>query len=476
MDRHASVLVVWEGHVMRAAIYARISQDRKDASGDMSMLGVSRQIDDCQGLADTLGWQVVETYVDNDISATTGKPRPSYRRMLDAVRDGTVEAIIAWHPDRLYRRTIDLEELVEVVEKTRAPIATVNAGTVDLTTPSGRLVARLLGATARYEGEHKAERWRRGYRQRREAGEPPRQGPRLYGWTRDGVIVEAERDVILYAAREILSGRTLHAVCRDLQQMGATTTRGNMWKPSALRNLLRNQRLAGWVTIEGERVARSSWTPILTEEQSESIRALTDVRQPRKSQPRVSILLGVIHCGACGAPLIAGRRTSGGTRTYKCPVDMMGVKRTGRGCVEIVADPVEQIVEGFARERLSDPRVRETLTTLRSGDKGAKIAHEIGQHETRLLELQHALDDPDATSVAEITRAMDRVRDKIDDARERLAAAMSSPALPSVDTWPTAPDKRNALIALVVERVEIDPLGPNKGGAFRPERVRIEPR
>ena len=51
-----------------AAIYARISSDQ-----DGTALGVTRQIEDCRALAKKLGWTVGEEYVDNDISAYSGK-------------------------------------------------------------------------------------------------------------------------------------------------------------------------------------------------------------------------------------------------------------------------------------------------------------------------------------------------------------------------------------------------------------------
>jgi site-specific DNA recombinase len=60
--------------VRRAAIYCRISQDRAGAG-----LGVERQREDCAALADRLGWNVVETFTDNDLSAYSGKPRAGYR-------------------------------------------------------------------------------------------------------------------------------------------------------------------------------------------------------------------------------------------------------------------------------------------------------------------------------------------------------------------------------------------------------------
>ena len=89
---------------MRTAIYTRISDDHTGEG-----LGVQRQLDDCQALAARLGWEVVERYDDNDISAYNGKTRPGFEAMLDAMKSGEFGALICWHPDRLYRSMRDLE-------------------------------------------------------------------------------------------------------------------------------------------------------------------------------------------------------------------------------------------------------------------------------------------------------------------------------------------------------------------------------
>ncbi len=61
-----------------AAIYLRISLDRTGEE-----LGVDRQREDCEEIARQRGWRVVETYVDNSISASKRKVRrPSYDRMV----------------------------------------------------------------------------------------------------------------------------------------------------------------------------------------------------------------------------------------------------------------------------------------------------------------------------------------------------------------------------------------------------------
>ena len=74
--------------LMRAAVYLRISEDR---TGEQ--LGVTRQRQDCEQLCRSKGWTPVE-YVDNDISATSGKPRPSYERMLADIRDSSIGAVV----------------------------------------------------------------------------------------------------------------------------------------------------------------------------------------------------------------------------------------------------------------------------------------------------------------------------------------------------------------------------------------------
>ncbi|HEU4361118.1 MAG TPA: recombinase family protein [Mycobacterium sp.] len=63
-------------------------------------LDVARQREDCLTLCATKGWEPVE-YVDNDVSATSGRPRPAYQRMLADIRDGALGGVVAWDLDRL---------------------------------------------------------------------------------------------------------------------------------------------------------------------------------------------------------------------------------------------------------------------------------------------------------------------------------------------------------------------------------------
>ncbi|HSP36837.1 MAG TPA: recombinase family protein, partial [Frankiaceae bacterium] len=95
----------------RVVTYCRISNDRTGEGA-----GVERQRKDRHELATARGWTVARDFTDNDVSAYSTRARPAYRALLDAVREGQVDEIIAWHPDRLHRSPIELEEFISLTD------------------------------------------------------------------------------------------------------------------------------------------------------------------------------------------------------------------------------------------------------------------------------------------------------------------------------------------------------------------------
>jgi site-specific DNA recombinase len=423
---------------MRAGIYLRIS---KDFTGER--LGVSRQLEDCAGLAEQLGWEVTETYTDNDVSASSGKVRPDYKRMLADIDAGRIDGIIAWHPDRLYRVVTDL------------------AGTVDLTTPTGRLVAGLLAQVATYEGEAKADRWKRSWRQGREAGLPAKTGSRLFGYTREGELIPEEATIARRMVDDVLSGHSIMGISRRLQDEGVLTTRGTVWRTSAIRQYLANPRIAGYSTLKGEIVAEGQWDPIVDKPTWEGLRALLEARH-RPYVPRVALLNGLVYCGECGTRLITG--SSRGKRLYRCP------KRPGfGGCgkVSIYAAVVDEVVEGYAEEALKDQATRARVAELRAEPGG--IQNELAELEMRVTELEQQLDEP-GTPVSTILRAIERTKEKQEQLLAELGAMPSTPLPEQGSAWPADLKRRRALVDLVVQRVEIAPAAP---GSPSVERVQV---
>ncbi|HET6628515.1 MAG TPA: recombinase family protein [Woeseiaceae bacterium] len=445
----------------RAAVYLRISQDK---TGEAA--GVTRQREDCLALVKAQGWQLYDTYVDNDISASSGKARPNYKRLLADIKDGQVDAIVAWHPDRLYRKLTDLEGLIAAIESRNVIMRTVRAGEIDLSTPTGRMLARILSATAQAEGEVKADRWMRSWRQGREAGLPARTGSRLFGYTRAGELVPGEAEIMRDVAARLLAGETLLSLTEQFEDAGISTTRGTVWRTGTLRQYLANPRIAGWSTLKGEILGEGQWEPVLDRETWEAVKVMLDARS-RPYVPRKALLNGLIFC-ECGQRIItSGQRK---IRTYRCP------NRPGmRGCGKVSgnAEPIEEFVEAFARARLDDPRVRARLAALRN--ESPQVRQELAAIELRITELEQQLDQP-GVPVATILRAIDRTKDR----RADLAATLGTHAAVSIpepgSPWPDDLQTRRALVDLVVRRVTLLPATRSGRQGFNPERVQIDPR
>ena len=450
---------------MKAGIYVRISRDLAGES-----LGVQRQEEDCRALAAQLGWEVLELYVDNDKSAL--KARPAYTQMLADIGRGHIGAILAWHPDRLYRRVTDLADLVAACKEHNTQVATVNAGHIDLSTPTGRLVAGLLAQVAMYEVEHKSERWSRSWQQAREQGRPPRTGTRLFGYTRDSAVVPAEKAIVREMAARVLAGDTLESVLRWLEAGSVQTTRGNDWTAQNLKQFLTNPRLAGWSTLKRAIVGEGHWEPLLDRDTFEQINVLLKSRT-RAHVPRKSLLNGLIVCGreGCGFRLVTGGQTKHDgrrVRIYRCP-NRAGMRGCGRTAVE--AARVDELVEEYARIRLADPLVRENLERL--AETGQGNAAEIVALEERNLELEHELDSPGGVPVSAITRAMGRNVARIEELRAVQPVRTQVFNRPD---WPQDLMHRVQLVALVVKQVRIVPPTVASRKGFDRDRVKIDPR
>jgi len=155
----------------RVAIYNRISNDPQGIEA-----GVERQRHDCEALAGRLGWQVHDTYVDNDLSAWTGKRRPDYQRMLADIKAGKVDAVIVWHEDRLTRLPRELEEFADACLRAGVHRLVSCYGDTDFSNADDMLTLRIKGAVAKNQADAASRRLRRKHLEI--AAPCPRRAPR----------------------------------------------------------------------------------------------------------------------------------------------------------------------------------------------------------------------------------------------------------------------------------------------------------
>lgn len=322
------------------AIYCRISHD---AHGDE--LGVQRQESDCRELATKHRLSVRNVFVDNDISAYRAVRRPAWLELLAAVRLGDVDTVIAWHPDRLTRHPIELEGLVELLERTGTKVMTVTAGEYDLATATGRMCARVVGAVARHESEQKGERLRAKLRQRALTGRPHGGGVRPFGFQSDMTThVPGEVRAIRRAADRVLAGTSLTTVARTMP----VNTRGRPFDATQLRKTLINPRLAGLRTYRGEVIAVGNWKPILTVEQFDAVREL--LWRPKRVTPNRRHMLTGIATDHKGLTVSGRTKSTTKLRVYITP------KTAAGGGIGARADDVDALVLAAMRTRESRRR------------------------------------------------------------------------------------------------------------------------
>jgi len=353
-----------------AGIYVRISSDRL-AEG----LGVERQERECRALAKRKGWRVEEVYVDNDVSAYSRKPRPSYKRLMADVEAGRIQAIAAWHPDRLYRRITDLSALVEIVEGHQIEIATVTAGdNLDLSTASGRLQAGIFGQLAEYESAHKSERVRAKHVELAQQGKRSGGGPLPpFGYRfvddagKQGLALDDEQAARLrQAADHIIDGGSMHRLVAEWNTEGYATPAGKRWTINDIRRVLTRAVIAGIREHHSKNGTRKltlvgtyegTWPAIISPDELETVRTL--LKQASRGSKsfghagRKHVLTGVVYCGRCGQPM-SGRRFGGRDKGsgYSC-----NTVKGGCAKVAIAAHRVEDYILDFLAVR--DPRMSE---------------------------------------------------------------------------------------------------------------------
>ncbi|MGH3547084.1 MAG: recombinase family protein [Pseudonocardiaceae bacterium] len=486
------------GLARRVAIYCRISMDRAGAG-----LGVERQADECRPLAEALGWTVVDRqYADNDISAYSGKPRPAWLRLLADIEAGLVDAVICWHVDRLTRTPRELEDVIDFADRRGLALATVT-GEIDLATPSGRMTARMLGAAARYESEHKAERQRSQIQHAASKGKQMAGGKRCYGYAVDyevisgddervrrritGVCVDpVEGEIIRECVRRVLAGEGVASIVRDLNDSGVPAASGGPWQRTTLRRVLCSARISGrrehiptqsyrgaTRPLVGEIVSTTSdWPKIIRAEDSDRVRALL-TRPDRRTTTggaRTHLLSGILHCGRCGRPMMAG----GGPR-YCCSAN--GGKG-GCGRTFITSGPTDERVRDLVLTALVSP---EMVQRLRHRDEQPDDLHaQIRADEEKLDALSSLYDELGVTGVR-LARAP--IVARLEVARHRLAQSTQGNALESfIGTvaemkrrWETSNlSQRRAVITAALEKVVVHPapvMGRNRFDSARLELV-----
>jgi site-specific DNA recombinase len=467
---------------VHAGLYCRISADPTGLG-----LGVERQRTDCLRLAKELGWSVADVYIDNDISAYSGKRRPQYQRLLADIGSGVVTGVVTWHPDRLNRSPRELERLIDLLERNNVRVASVTAGFFDLGTPSGRAVARTLGAWARFESEHKSERIKAQKHQAALAGQPARGGHRAFGFTADRrTVVPAEAAIVRDLMRRLLAGESTSQMRASLKERGILTTQGNPWGSDGIARMLCSPRIAGWTNEPIRRgtaqaansrkfLAKGSWKPIVSRADVERARALLLDETLRAGSHRRWLMSGIVLCGSCGRPLCSQPYDTP-TRFYACWSQAGPQKRCTKIAIRGAAfedDVVERLhgaVEGGVIKRILDSGPAAFLPTIEAARQANLRLRQLAQdRDDGLIDTAEWAGRHRRITCRSMTaRAADLAREEVDlpmwNRRRRTFAARWDKC--------TMREKRS-LVLLLTRSVVITRDIPNGVRRYEPSRVHV---
>ncbi|AZI58378.1 recombinase family protein [Nakamurella antarctica] len=463
---------------VRGAIYARISSDAEGFG-----LGVQRQTDDCRSAALKRGWKVETIYTDNDVSATRSKVRPEYQRMLADIAAGRITGVIVWDVDRLTRTPRELEDIIDLADRQGLSLASVG-GEIDLSTPQGRMTARIKGTVARHETEQQSRRLRRKFQERAEAGKP--HSFAAYGYrrinefddrghrvnTRDELDQE-QAAIVRQAARLLLAGQSLRAVTTELNTQGALSPRGKPWASATLKQIMVRDRNAGLRTHRGEIIGKGQWPPIYDEGTHDRVVALlTDPsRRTNKGTARKHLLTGLARCGLCAGPMVVniGRVTADGRQpsAYTC-----------QQCTRIrrKQSAVDEVVEGVMIARLTKP---DALSVLAAGDpeEAERAAAEMAALGARLELAADEYAEGNLTG-PQLKRITANLRPKIEGLKSVVSSHSPAPGLldlvgdKALERWHLAPLEVKRTVIDLLATVTIMPTGSGK--RFDPELIKIE--
>lgn len=358
----------------RAALYLRQSLDRAE--------GIESQRKRCTALAVSRGWQIIDTFDDNETKASEERgPDTGWGRMLPRIGKD-FDIVVSVDLDRLARNTRDLNKLIDL----GAAVITVD-GEIDLTSADGEFRATMIVSVARFETRRASERQKRHKAAKAERGEwhggtPP------YGYeVKQGKLFKnpGEVKLIKEAARRLLDNyEPMHSIIVDWNNPKVpggsepkhATRGGYHWRQSNLRHILMNRAMLGET-----KAGVVGWEPIIDQETFDRLQnLLTDpsrkvVHSPGVKGGKYSMGGGLTVCAKCGKPLITSTKSNsskGKHPSLAClrrvhgpsehhPQEKRTVTRSGEkvevwqdtGRVAITHDVLERFVFERAIERLN---------------------------------------------------------------------------------------------------------------------------
>ncbi len=227
---------------MKAYGYCRVSTAEQATEG----ASLAAQETKIRQYIEFKDWDLVGVEVDDGYSAKS-LDRPGIQRILDLVERKEIDAIVIYKLDRLTRNVGDLSRLIEVLDKKKVALVSLQEN-LDVTTATGRLMVNLIGSVSQWERETTGERTREVLRHKRDQLQKYSKIP--YGYTEDnGRLVRdhQEQSTIERIRTWAQDNISLREIARRLNQAGIPGKQGGRWHAVTVKKILTNPIQAGGV-------------------------------------------------------------------------------------------------------------------------------------------------------------------------------------------------------------------------------------
>jgi len=316
----------------RAITYLRVSTtEQVNTDFDADGYSIRAQREACGRIADQLGADVVDEYVDRGESAKSAA-RPALQEMLRRLRAETdVDYVIVHKVDRLARSREDDISIAIAIRKAGAQLVSATENIDE--TPQGKLLHGIMATIAEFYSANLATESRKGMLQKAKSGGTPYVAPlgylnvpeRIDGKEIRTIAVDPERAPHIRWAFEVYAtgNWAMSEITSVLNDSGLRTraSRGHAELPinkSHVELILKNPYYTGVVVYEGvEYPGRHE--PLITRGLFEHVQAIRESRA--KSREKIHkhphYLKGSLICGHCGSRLgITKCKGNGGLYPY----------------------------------------------------------------------------------------------------------------------------------------------------------------